>query len=196
MISKHFKQHFELKIFYWFLLIFTVAPFDYQIIAALEEDSTAQKMQLGYRLQQIAAAVENKITDLWPANSGWNLRRVKPKQGQRSKGQRPSSDFQKHERTDRDFWFPHRDFKGRNYMYVCVLKAEWLQWNLGVKILINAQWISLQPSVQPSLVFQLSWSLMKFYICKMLAGSSGTPLDFWKNLRSVYLDFCTSLYCT
>ncbi|XP_026776837.2 plexin-B1 [Pangasianodon hypophthalmus] len=35
-----------------------------QIIAALEEDSTAQKMQLGYRLQQIAAAVENKVTDL------------------------------------------------------------------------------------------------------------------------------------
>ncbi|XP_011475020.2 plexin-B1 isoform X1 [Oryzias latipes] len=31
-----------------------------QIITALEEDCTAQKMQLGYRLQQIAAAVENK----------------------------------------------------------------------------------------------------------------------------------------
>lgn len=37
-----------------------------QIITSLEEDSTAQKMQLGYRLQQIAAAVENKVTDLWP----------------------------------------------------------------------------------------------------------------------------------
>lgn len=36
----------------------------FQIITALEEDSTAQKMQLGYRLQQIAAAVENKVTDL------------------------------------------------------------------------------------------------------------------------------------
>lgn len=36
-----------------------------QIITALEEDPTAQKMQLGYRLQQIAAAVENKVTDLW-----------------------------------------------------------------------------------------------------------------------------------
>uniref|UniRef100_A0A674CTJ5 Plexin-B1 n=1 Tax=Salmo trutta TaxID=8032 RepID=A0A674CTJ5_SALTR len=35
-----------------------------QIIGALEEDSTAQKMQLGCRLQQIAAAVENKVTDL------------------------------------------------------------------------------------------------------------------------------------
>ncbi|XP_049609928.1 plexin-B1 isoform X2 [Syngnathus scovelli] len=35
-----------------------------QIISALEEDCTAQKMQLGYRLQQIAAAVENKVTDL------------------------------------------------------------------------------------------------------------------------------------
>lgn len=35
-----------------------------QIITALEDDSTAQKMQLGYRLQQIAAAVENKVTDL------------------------------------------------------------------------------------------------------------------------------------
>lgn len=38
----------------------------WQIITTLEEDSTAQKMQLGYRLQQIAAAVENKVTDLWP----------------------------------------------------------------------------------------------------------------------------------
>lgn len=36
----------------------------FQIITALEEDGTAQKMQLGYRLQQIAAAVENKVTDL------------------------------------------------------------------------------------------------------------------------------------
>lgn len=35
-----------------------------QIITALEEDGIAQKMQLGYRLQQIAAAVENKVTDL------------------------------------------------------------------------------------------------------------------------------------
>ncbi|XP_031732799.1 plexin-B1-like isoform X2 [Anarrhichthys ocellatus] len=35
-----------------------------QIITALEEDATAQKMQLGYRLQQVAAAVENKVTDL------------------------------------------------------------------------------------------------------------------------------------
>ncbi|KAM5292343.1 plexin-B1 isoform 2-T2 [Ctenodactylus gundi] len=35
-----------------------------QIITALEDDGTAQKMQLGYRLQQIAAAVENKVTDL------------------------------------------------------------------------------------------------------------------------------------
>ncbi|XP_072239125.1 plexin-B1 [Leuresthes tenuis] len=35
-----------------------------QIITAVEEDTTAQKMQLGYRLQQIAAAVENKVTDL------------------------------------------------------------------------------------------------------------------------------------
>lgn len=36
----------------------------FQIITALEDDATAQKMQLGYRLQQIAAAVENKVTDL------------------------------------------------------------------------------------------------------------------------------------
>uniref|UniRef100_A0A3Q3KQN5 Plexin cytoplasmic RasGAP domain-containing protein n=1 Tax=Monopterus albus TaxID=43700 RepID=A0A3Q3KQN5_MONAL len=35
-----------------------------QIITALEEDSTAQKMQLGDRLQQIAVAVENKVIDL------------------------------------------------------------------------------------------------------------------------------------
>uniref|UniRef100_A0A670KPW9 Plexin B3 n=1 Tax=Podarcis muralis TaxID=64176 RepID=A0A670KPW9_PODMU len=35
-----------------------------QIISALEEDSLGQKMQLAYRLQQIAALVENKVTDL------------------------------------------------------------------------------------------------------------------------------------
>uniref|UniRef100_A0A8D3C194 Plexin b1a n=1 Tax=Scophthalmus maximus TaxID=52904 RepID=A0A8D3C194_SCOMX len=42
---------------------FQIQP-PHQIITALEEDATAQKMQLGYRLQQIAAAVENKVTDL------------------------------------------------------------------------------------------------------------------------------------
>lgn len=36
-----------------------------QIIMALEEDPAGQKMQLGYRLQQVAALVENKVTDLW-----------------------------------------------------------------------------------------------------------------------------------
>lgn len=35
-----------------------------QIINALEEDPAAQKMQLAFRLQQIAAALENKVTDL------------------------------------------------------------------------------------------------------------------------------------
>uniref|UniRef100_A0A6J0TM35 Plexin-B3 isoform X1 n=2 Tax=Pogona vitticeps TaxID=103695 RepID=A0A6J0TM35_9SAUR len=35
-----------------------------QIISALEEDPLGQKMQLAYRLQQIAALVENKVTDL------------------------------------------------------------------------------------------------------------------------------------
>ncbi|XP_070267445.1 plexin-B2 [Myotis yumanensis] len=35
-----------------------------EIINALEEDPAAQKMQLAYRLQQIAAALENKVTDL------------------------------------------------------------------------------------------------------------------------------------
>ncbi|XP_075455978.1 plexin-B2 [Ascaphus truei] len=34
------------------------------IINALEEDPGAQRMQLAYRLQQIAAALENKVTDL------------------------------------------------------------------------------------------------------------------------------------
>uniref|UniRef100_A0A803TWA8 Plexin B2 n=1 Tax=Anolis carolinensis TaxID=28377 RepID=A0A803TWA8_ANOCA len=34
------------------------------IINALEEDPAAQKMQLAFRLQQIAAALENKVTDL------------------------------------------------------------------------------------------------------------------------------------
>ncbi|XP_019399008.1 PREDICTED: plexin-B2 [Crocodylus porosus] len=35
-----------------------------EIINALEEDQAAQKMQLAFRLQQIAAALENKVTDL------------------------------------------------------------------------------------------------------------------------------------
>lgn len=35
-----------------------------QVIMALEEDSSGQKMQLAYRLQQVAALVENKVTDL------------------------------------------------------------------------------------------------------------------------------------
>ncbi|XP_037369244.1 plexin-B2 isoform X2 [Talpa occidentalis] len=35
-----------------------------EIINALEADSAAQKMQLAFRLQQIAAALENKVTDL------------------------------------------------------------------------------------------------------------------------------------
>lgn len=35
-----------------------------QIISALEEDPVAQKMQLACRLQQVAALVENKVTDL------------------------------------------------------------------------------------------------------------------------------------
>ncbi|XP_043935226.1 plexin-B3-like [Protopterus annectens] len=35
-----------------------------QIISALEDDATAQKMQLSCRLQQIAALVENNVTDL------------------------------------------------------------------------------------------------------------------------------------
>ncbi|XP_054475843.1 LOW QUALITY PROTEIN: plexin-B1 [Anoplopoma fimbria] len=35
-----------------------------QIIMSLEEDSSGQKMQLAYRLQQVAALVENKVTDL------------------------------------------------------------------------------------------------------------------------------------
>ncbi|XP_058164981.1 plexin-B2 isoform X2 [Dasypus novemcinctus] len=35
-----------------------------QIVSALEQDPAAQKMQLAFRLQQIAAALENKVTDL------------------------------------------------------------------------------------------------------------------------------------
>lgn len=35
-----------------------------QIVGALEEDAVGQKMQLACRLQQIAALVENKVTDL------------------------------------------------------------------------------------------------------------------------------------
>ncbi|XP_077411305.1 plexin-B3 isoform X1 [Vanacampus margaritifer] len=35
-----------------------------QVIISLEEDNCGQKMQLAYRLQQVAALVENKVTDL------------------------------------------------------------------------------------------------------------------------------------
>ncbi|KAM4609893.1 LOW QUALITY PROTEIN: plexin-B3, partial [Polymixia lowei] len=35
-----------------------------QVIMSLEEDSSGQKMQLAYRLQQVAALLENKVTDL------------------------------------------------------------------------------------------------------------------------------------
>lgn len=53
-------------------------PLCHQIITALEEDSTAQKMQLGYRLQQIAAAVENKVTDLWQSEQDYWERAASP----------------------------------------------------------------------------------------------------------------------
>lgn len=36
----------------------------FQIIASLDEDPAAQSKQLTLRLQQIAAALENKVTDL------------------------------------------------------------------------------------------------------------------------------------
>lgn len=39
-------------------------PTALQIIMSLDEDSSGQKMQLAYRLQQVAALVENKVTDL------------------------------------------------------------------------------------------------------------------------------------
>ncbi|XP_057574839.1 plexin-B3 isoform X2 [Hippopotamus amphibius kiboko] len=39
-------------------------PLPWQVISALEEDPVGQKMQLACRLQQIAALVENKVTDL------------------------------------------------------------------------------------------------------------------------------------
>ncbi|XP_061758753.1 plexin-B3 isoform X1 [Nerophis ophidion] len=35
-----------------------------QVMMSLEEDSSGQKMQLAYRLQQVAALLENKVTDL------------------------------------------------------------------------------------------------------------------------------------
>lgn len=46
-------------------LLFPLYPTTFwQIILALEEDPKGQKMQLACRLQQIAALVENKVTDL------------------------------------------------------------------------------------------------------------------------------------
>lgn len=58
----------------WIMML----PLCHQIITALEEDSTAQKMQLGYRLQQIAAAVENKVTDLWRSEQDYWERAASP----------------------------------------------------------------------------------------------------------------------
>lgn len=43
-------------------LLISHSPF--QIIASLDEDPAAQSKQLTLRLQQIAAALENKVTDL------------------------------------------------------------------------------------------------------------------------------------
>lgn len=41
-----------------------------QIIQSLDEDPAAQNRQLTLRLQQVAAALENKVTDLWPHRGG------------------------------------------------------------------------------------------------------------------------------
>lgn len=52
---------------FFFLLSFLPSFFFFffsQIIASLEEDPAAQSKQLALRLQQIAAALENKVTDL------------------------------------------------------------------------------------------------------------------------------------
>lgn len=47
----------------FFTVLLTFHSF-FQIIASLEEDPAAQSKQLALRLQQIAAALENKVTDL------------------------------------------------------------------------------------------------------------------------------------
>uniref|UniRef100_A0A8C5N8K1 Plexin-B1-like n=1 Tax=Gouania willdenowi TaxID=441366 RepID=A0A8C5N8K1_GOUWI len=44
--------------------VIVIDPSLHQIIMSLDEDSSGQKMQLAYRLQQVAALVENKVTDL------------------------------------------------------------------------------------------------------------------------------------
>jgi len=46
---------------------FSPAP---QIIQSLDDDPAAQNKQLTLRLQQVAAALENKVTDLWPHRGG------------------------------------------------------------------------------------------------------------------------------
>lgn len=45
-------------------LIISLPSSLFQIIASLDEDPAAQSKQLTLRLQQIAAALENKVTDL------------------------------------------------------------------------------------------------------------------------------------
>lgn len=45
-------------------LVFLPYSTPFQIIASLDEDPAAQSKQLTMRLQQIAAALENKVTDL------------------------------------------------------------------------------------------------------------------------------------
>lgn len=45
-------------------LVFLTYSTPFQIIASLDEDPAAQSKQLTMRLQQIAAALENKVTDL------------------------------------------------------------------------------------------------------------------------------------
>lgn len=64
-LSPLYPLHLLYPTSHFFLLSFLPSFFFLsQIIASLEEDPAAQSKQLALRLQQIAAALENKVTDL------------------------------------------------------------------------------------------------------------------------------------
>jgi len=89
-----------------------------QIITALEEDPTAQKMQLGYRLQQIAAAVENKVTDLWQrtAPTRATANRVCREEGRGATDVRPAG-WTETQESDKAFPFQEEGVEWRSRVF-------------------------------------------------------------------------------
>lgn len=56
--------HLSSACYSWLFLLFFLFLFLFQIIKSLEEDPAARSKNLTTRLNQIAAALENKVTDL------------------------------------------------------------------------------------------------------------------------------------